>query len=190
MESKPANTENQPSRSTLDHSANARLLSRLEAILFASPTPATIEQLAEALQAQPAAVKAGLVQLEADYTHRGLRLQVHQGKAQLTSAPEHAADIQRFLRLDSRSRLSRAALEVLAIVSYRQPVTRPQVDSIRGVNSDTALKTLLRHGLVEEAGRSQGAGRPILYGTGTEFLQHFGLGSLDELPELEGGKND
>jgi len=80
--------------------------------------------------------------------------------------------------------LSRAAVEVLAIIGYKQPVTRPAIDSIRGVNSDASLKTLLRHGLIEEIGRSAGPGRPILYGTSPEFLQHFGLNSLDELPPL------
>lgn len=166
------------------------LLSRLEAVLFASPAPASVDQLAEALEAAPAAVSEALKLLASEYNQRGLRLQLHRGKAQLTTAPEFADDIQRFLRLDSRSRLSRAALEVLAIIGYRQPVTRPEIDSIRGVNSDTALKTLLRHGLIEEAGRSAGPGRPILYATGTEFLQHFGLASLDELPELDPGQDD
>lgn len=170
--------------------ARAVLLSRLEAVLFASPAPAGIEQLAEALEAAPAAVSEALKALASEYAQRGLRLQLHQGRAQLTTAPEFADDIQRFLRLESRSRLSRAALEVLAIIGYRQPVTRPEIDSIRGVNSDTALKTLLRHGLIEEAGRSAGPGRPILYATGTEFLQHFGLASLDELPELEFESDD
>lgn len=183
-ESKPLNPE--PN----DDTPSGALRDRLEAVLFASPAPASAEQLAEALGAAPGAVKAALDQLAAEYAHRGLRLQLHQGRAQLTTAPEYAADIQRFLQLDSRSRLSRAALEVLAIIGYKQPVTRPEIDSIRGVNSDTALKTLLRHGLIEESGRSRGPGRPILYATGTEFLQHFGLGSLDELPQLDGGERD
>lgn len=160
-------------------------MSQLEAILFASPGPAGIDQLAEAVQAQPRQVEAALAELEREYSRRGLRLQSHLGGAQLTTAPEHAEVVERFLQLGSRTRLSRAALEVLAIVSYRQPITRPEIDAIRGVNSDTSLRTLLRHGLIEEAGRSPGPGRPILYATGTEFLQHFGLGSLEELPQLD-----
>ena len=74
---------------------------------------------------------------------------------------------------------------MLAIITYRQPITRPEIDSIRGVNSDSSLKTLLRHGLIEEIGRTSGPGRPILYGTSGEFLQHFGLTSLEELPTIE-----
>jgi segregation and condensation protein B len=140
--------------------------------------------LAAALQVAPALVDQALADLEADYRQRGLRLQRHRGRAQLTTAPEYAEDVERFLQLDSRTRLSRAAVEVLAIIGYKQPVTRPAIDSIRGVNSDASLKTLLRHGLIEEIGRSGGPGRPILYGTSPEFLQHFGLNSLEELPPL------
>jgi segregation and condensation protein B len=140
--------------------------------------------LAAALQVAPALVDQALADLEADYRERGLRLQRHRGRAQLTTAPEYAEDVERFLQLDSRTRLSRAAVEVLAIIGYKQPVTRPAIDSIRGVNSDASLKTLLRHGLIEEIGRSGGPGRPILYGTSPEFLQHFGLNSLEELPPL------
>lgn len=168
-----------------DQSLGRQLISKLEAVLFAAPGPAEIDQLAEALQANAGQVEAALAELKREYAERGLRLQNHHGRAQLTTAPEYAEQVQRFLQLDSRTRLSRAALEVLAIISYRQPITRPEVDAIRGVNSDTALKTLLRHGLIEETGRSQGPGRPIIYGTGTEFLQHFGLGSLEELPQLD-----
>jgi segregation and condensation protein B len=160
------------------------LRQRLEAVLLAAPGPASLEQLAVALQVEPALVDQALADLEADYRERGLRLQRHRGRAQLTTAPEYAEDVERFLQLDSRTRLSRAAVEVLAIIGYKQPVTRPAIDSIRGVNSDASLKTLLRHGLIEEIGRSAGPGRPILYGTSPEFLQHFGLNSLDELPPL------
>jgi segregation and condensation protein B len=93
--------------------------------------------------------------------------------------------IERFLGLEISSHLSRAALETLSIVAYQQPVTRPQVDSIRGVNSDGVMKSLLHKGLIEDIGRAEGPGRPILYVSSAEFLQHFGLASLDELPPLE-----
>ncbi|MFQ5943459.1 MAG: SMC-Scp complex subunit ScpB [Anaerolineales bacterium] len=158
---------------------------KLEALLFAAPGPATIEQLATALEARPAEVKAALANLEGQYAERGLRIQYHKGGAQMTSAPEYAPEIEKLLELDSQAHLSRAALEVLAIITYKQPITRPEIDAIRGVNSDSSLKTLLRHGLIEEIGRTSGPGRPILYGTSGEFLQHFGLRSLDELPEIE-----
>jgi len=113
-----------------------------------------------------------------------LRLQRHAGRVQLTTAPEAAELIERFLGLEATSRLSRAALETLAIIAYQQPVTRPQVDAVRGVNSEGVMKSLLGKGLVQEVGRTEGPGRPILYGTSLEFLQHFGLNSLMELPPL------
>jgi len=158
---------------------------KLEALLFASPGPATIDQLATALEVAPTDVKSALSNLEAQYADRGLRIQYHKGGAQMTSAPEYAREIERMLQLDSQSHLSRASLEVLAIITYRQPITRPDIDFIRGVNSDSSLKTLLRYGLIEEIGRTSGPGRPILYGTSGEFLQHFGLSSLEQLPEIE-----
>ena len=95
-----------------------------------------------------------------------------------------AQDVETLLNLEATTQLTRAALEVLAIIAYEQPVTRPHIDAIRGVNSESALRTLLRHGLIEEAGRTEGPGRPILYVTTPEFLQHFGLGRLAELPPL------
>ncbi len=159
---------------------------KLESLLFASPGPVTIDQLATALEVGPAAVKSALSNLETQYANRGLRIQYHQGGAQMTSAPECAPEIERLLQLDSQAHLSRAALEVLAIVTYRQPITRPEIDSIRGVNSDSSIKTLHRYGMIEEIGRTSGPGRPILYGTSGEFLQHFGISSLDQLPEIEG----
>jgi segregation and condensation protein B len=103
---------------------------------------------------------------------------------QLTTAPEIANQVEAFLGLEATAHLSRAALEALAIIAYQQPVTRPQIDSIRGVNSDGVMKSLLAKGLLQEVGRAEGPGRPILYGTTPEFLQHFGLGSLGELPPL------
>ncbi len=93
--------------------------------------------------------------------------------------------IEKFLGLEASSRLSRAALETLAIIFYRQPVTRPQIDAIRGVNSDGVLKSLLLKGLVQEVGRAEAAGRPILYSATAECLQYFGLSSLSELPPLD-----
>lgn len=160
------------------------LSARLEALLFVAPGAVTYGQLAAALEISTREVEAGLAELEAFYTRRGLRLQRHAGRVQLTSSPEAAPLVERFLGLEATSRLSRAALEALAIVAYQQPVTRPQVDAIRGVNSDGVLKSLLGKGLVEEIGRAETPGRPILYSTTPDFLQHFGLNSLEELPPL------
>ena len=160
------------------------LEARIEGLLFVSPEPLAIDQLAAALQAQPRQVEKALEGLASEYGRRGIRLQRHDSRVQLTTAPEMAGEIERLLGLELSARLTQAAVEVLAIVAYQQPVTRPHIDSIRGVNSDSVLRTLLRHGLIEEAGRSEGPGRPILYVTTPMFLQHFGLTSLSELPPL------
>jgi len=118
------------------------------------------------------------------FTNRGIRLQRVSRSVQFITAPEISADVQRFLDLEETSRLSRAALEVLAIVAYQEPVTRPQIDAVRGVNSDSVMRTLLRHGLVDEVGRTDGPGRPFIYATTSDFLNHFGLTSIEELPPL------
>jgi len=160
------------------------LTSSLEALLFVSAEPVLPSQLGQALEVSLAAVEQGLKELDGELRTRGLRLQRHAGRVQLTTAPEAAELIERFLGLEATSRLSRAALETLAIIAYQQPVTRPQVDAVRGVNSEGVMKSLLGKGLVQEVGRTEGPGRPILYGTSLEFLQHFGLNSLMELPPL------
>ncbi len=157
---------------------------KLEAILFVAAEPVSTAQLAAALDVAPSVVERGLNELDASLQTRGLRLQRHAGRVQLTTAPQLAELIERFLGLEATSHLSRAALETLAIIAYQQPVTRPQIDAIRGVNSDSMLKSLLNKGLILESGRADGPGRPILYSTTPEFLQHFGLNSILELPPL------
>jgi segregation and condensation protein B len=157
----------------------------LEALLFVAPEPVSPAQLAVVLELPVSEVEAGLKQLTVDYKDRGLRLQRHAGRIQLTTAPELAEQVERFLGFETTSYLSHAALEALAIVAFEQPVTRPQVDGIRGVNSDGVMKSLLHKGLIQDVGRSNGPGRPILYATTPEFLQQFGLSSLDELPPLD-----
>lgn len=161
------------------------ILARIEALLFISAQPVKPQQLASALDVSVREVELGLNQLNDQYQSRGIRLQLSNSGYQLVSAPEAAEDVEQLLGLEEFTHLSRAALEVLAIIAYQQPITRPQIDSIRGVNSDSVLRTLLRHGLIEEVGRSEGPGRPFLYSTTTDFLGHFGLGSLQELPPLQ-----
>lgn len=175
--------EHNPAVSESDLSLEARL----EGLLYVSPSPVTVGHLAKTLRVSNRMVTKALENLAALYQQRGLRLQFHQSEVQLTTAPELAADIERFLHLERVTRLTRAALEVLAIIAYQQPVTRPEIDSIRGVNSDSVLRTLLRHGMIEDVGRSDGPGRPILYKTTAEFLQHFGLTNLQELPQIDAG---
>jgi segregation and condensation protein B len=161
------------------------LSASLEALLFAAPSSVTLAQLAAALEIPLPEVEKGLAELQERYSQGGLRLQRHQSRIQLTTAPEAAQLVERFLGLDATSRLSRAALETLAMIAYQQPVTRPEIDAVRGVNSDGVLKSLLNKGLIQETGRAERPGRPILYSTTPDFLQHFGLNSLEELPPLQ-----
>jgi len=160
------------------------LSAQLEALLFVSGEPVALAQLAAALDVAPSVVERGLNELDASLSQRGLKLQRHAGRVQLTTAPQLADLVERFLGLEATSHLSRAALETLAIIAYQQPVTRPQIDSIRGVNSDSMMKSLLHKNLILESGRADGPGRPILYSTTPEFLQHFGLNSILEMPPL------
>lgn len=172
------------SNSPLTSDTEFSLASKIEAMLFVSAEPVPVAQLAGALDVTPSVIERGLKELDDSLLTRGLRLQRNAGRVQLTTAPELASLVERFLGLEATTHLSRAALETLAIIAYQQPVTRPQVDSIRGVNSDAMLKSLLGKGLIQEAGRTDGPGRPILYSTTPEFLQHFGLSSILELPPL------
>jgi segregation and condensation protein B len=166
-------------------SVQISLSARIEALLFVSPAPTTGKAIADALGVSTQRIQTALDELQENLSIRGIRLQENKGRYQLTSAPEASEDIELFLHLESTSRFSGPALEALAIIAYQQPITRPGIDAIRGVNSDSVLKNLLSKGLIEEIGRSEGPGRPILYGTSPEFLQYFGLSSIKDLPELD-----
>ena len=158
----------------------------LEVLLFVAPGPVTITQLAQSLGKSSEDIEGALNRLSAYYDTRGtLSVQRHMGRIQLTTSSTMAVVIEQFLGLDASSHLSRAALECLAVIAYQQPVTRPQIDSVRGVNSDGVIKSLLNKGLIQEIGRAEGPGRPIMYGCTTEFLQYFGLNSISELPPLQ-----
>jgi segregation and condensation protein B len=158
----------------------------LEVLLFVAAGPVAVNQLADALDRKPDEIDLALRDLALGYAQRGaLAIQFHAGKVQLTSAPQMAPLVEKFLGLEASSRLSRAALEALAIIAYRQPITRPGIDAIRGVSSDGVLKSLLSKGLIQEAGRAEKPGRPILFETTSDFLQHFGLSRIDELPPFE-----
>src|SRR3972149_2795065 len=173
-------TDSEPYRQSLSLDA------RIEAILFVAPAPVSIQQLTEALATPPGEIEEALRQLDRAFQNaRGIRLQRHEGRYQLTTAPELAEEVEKFLGLEATARLSRAALETLAIIAYRQPITRPGVDAIRGVNSDGVIKSLLSKGLIQEIGRTEGPGRPILYESTQDFLSHFGINSLDDLPPFE-----
>lgn len=158
----------------------------IESLLFVASEPVPLTRLAKLLGLSKGAIRTAVNELENDCRQRGLRLQWIGETIQFVTAPEASHIIEKFLGLTSNTaRLSQAALEVLGIIAYLQPITRPQVDDIRGVNSDGALRTLLSKGLLEEIGRLEAPGRPILYGTTAEFMQHFGLSNLTELPPLE-----
>ena len=143
-------------------SGGLSLAAKIEAMLFVSAEPVPLVQLAQALDVTPSVVERGLKELDDSLLTRGLRLQRNAGRVQLTTAAELASLMEKFLGLEAVTHLSRAALETLAIIAYQQPVTRPQVDAVRGVNSDAMLKSLLSKGLIQEAGRTDGPGRPIL----------------------------
>ena len=176
--SENSQAETQPTKEQL-------LAMRVEALLFIATQPVSINQLASSLDVSAGRIEKTINLLQEQYKQRGIRIQEHQSRYQLTSAPEFAKDVEAFLDIELSARLSSAALEALAIIAYKQPVTRPGVDAIRGVNSDGVMKTLLSKGLIEELGRSDGPGRPILYGTTSDFLQYFGLETLQQLPDFE-----
>ena len=157
----------------------------IESLLFVADRPVTVEHLATALDVPVEEIEAVLQALREEYQERGIRIQHKGDRLQLVSAPEAGPHIERFLGLEISGRLSTAALEALSIVAYRQPVTRAQVEAIRGVHSDSVLRSLVRRGLVEVIGRAESVGRPILYGTTFEFLQQFGLQSMQDLPDWQ-----
>ncbi len=172
-------------RASAPDDATSNLPALIESLLFVADRPTPTEVIAQVLNVGLEAVEKALQVLDEQLAYRGIRLQRKGTQVQLVSMPEAAPYIQRFLGLELTGRLSQPALETLAIIAYRQPITRAALEAIRGVNCDGVLRTLISRGLVEEVGRLEQAGRPILYGTTFEFLQYFGLKSLDELPPLE-----
>jgi len=162
------------------------LLGALESLLFVSDGPVEATQIARALELDTDFVEALLRQLDDTYRsqQRGFRLMERNGRFQLVTAPAAAAIIETFLNLDMTARLSAPALETLAVVAYRQPVTRAQVEAVRGVDCTGILRSLLQRGLIEEVDRLDAPGRPMLYGVTDLFMQHFGLTSLQDLPPL------
>lgn len=157
---------------------------QLEALLFVAEKPLSRREIGLAAGVDAATVDERLGDLEVSLAGRGIRLALSGDRVELVTAPEAGALIARYLGTDA-VRLSPAALETLAIVAYRQPVTKSGVERIRGVDSDYSIRALLHRRLVVELGRSEAPGRPFLYGTGFEFLERFGLTSLDELPPLD-----
>src|SRR5258705_13940543 len=165
----------------------SNLRAALEALLFSSDEPLTLALLAESLDAPATDVAEALHALDTEYQDRqaGVQLREIAGGHLLATSPEHAEWVGRLLRGRKRARLSRAAPETMAILAYKQPVTKGEIEAIRGVDSSAVLATLLERNLVTIRGRSKVVGRPLLYGTTSEFLDYFGLKDLAELPRPE-----
>ena len=156
----------------------------LEALLFVAERPLSRREIAALAGTDRATVDQRLGDLEVSLRERGIRLLTVDDRVELATAPEAGALVARYVGADA-VRLSPASLETIAIVAYRQPVTRAAIDRIRGVDSDYTVRTLLHRRLIVELGRSAAPGRPFLYGTGFDFLERFGLTSLEELPALD-----
>ena len=161
------------------------LQAQLESLLFVATEPTLIERLADLLEVELEELEQALVILSQEYIGRGMRIQRKGRRVQMVSAPEASDIVRRLLGLELTGKLSPAALETLAMVAYRQPITRAEIEAVRGVNSDSVLRTLINRGLIEELGRLDQVGRPIIYGTTFDFLQQFGIISLEQLPPLE-----
>src|SRR5215204_3495577 len=157
----------------------------LECLLFVAPDPVTPRRLSEVLDLDETSATAALEHFRLHYVNGG-GLQVIRvaGGYQLRTRPEFAGAVSAFLR-PAAQKLSRQALETLAIVAYEQPITQPEIEALRGVNSDGVIKTLMDREMIRDAGRKDAPGRPILYRTTEQFLRHFGLADLSELPKLE-----
>jgi segregation and condensation protein B len=171
----------------LEGATDAAERAAVEAILFASIEPVSLEQLVQALGADEPKIRGWVEQLEQelDAPHRGLRLVAVAGGYRLVTKGEVAEILRRHRQLTTAVRLSKAGLETLAIVAYKQPVLRTEVEQIRGVDCAGVLKTLLDYRLIKIVGRREIVGRPIVYGTTREFLEYFGLNTLAELPTLK-----
>ena len=165
-----------------------KLLSRIEALLFvAGDEGMTIKQLAQYIEVEPMDIEAGLSELQSQYNEdekRGIALKQLAGTYQLTTKPEVNDTLKKLIENPTNQVLTAASLEVLAIIAYKQPITRAELENIRGVKSERPIAKLVSRALVQEVGRAEGTGRAILYGTTKEFLNYFGLKNIKELPPL------
>ena len=155
----------------------------IEAMLFVAPDPPSISELAAGAELEPSEVELGLETIQRDPS-RGLVIQRHGDRVSLGTGPRFAVHVRRFLGLDREAKMSSAAMETLAIIAYRQPVTRSEIEAVRGVDCSGVIATLHARNLIEPVSRRSTVGNPIQYGTTADFLKHFGLASLAELPSL------
>lgn len=170
--------------------ASSRVIyySIIEALLFASGEPLSVNIIASIIECSDQFTKNILEELMSKYEveERGIKLININNKYQLVTKPQHSTYIQKILKNNSRQSLSQASLETLAIIAYKQPITRVDIDEIRGVKSDSAVITLAEKKLIKESGRLDVPGRPILYSTTDDFLRYFGIKDLKDMPSLEG----
>lgn len=159
----------------------------IEAILFAVGTGVTYEQLASALEIDEDRVRELVAELEQDYIRekRGIGISYVEELIQLSSSAEYYSYITRLVQKHREYTLSTVALETLAIIAYKQPVSKADIEQIRGVKSDYAVNQLIEYGLIEEVGRLNAPGKPLIFGTTKEFLRGFGISSIDELPKIQ-----
>ena len=183
LEAEPGNGAPEHSSSEASQ-ASVSKLAALEAVLFMAADPLSADEIADILNLAPDQAEALAEQLAQSYQGRGLQLSRIAGGYQVCTRPECGPYVAK-LHAPERFRLSRPALETLAIVAYKQPVTRPEIEAIRGVNSDSPVETLVQYQLICEAGRKDAPGRPILYRTTDNFLGRFGLDSVEDLPRLD-----
>ena len=164
----------------------------IEAILFVSGEPVQLGAVARALEVTELEVSAAADELASDYDYnrRGICLKRFGSHIQLSTRPDYAPQIEKLLQPIQKQSLSQAALETLAVVAYKQPVTRLDLEAVRGVKCDYSVQSLMNKGLIEEVGRKETLGRPILYGTTDAFLSHFGLTSLEDLPQPPESQQD
>ncbi|HLR60584.1 MAG TPA: SMC-Scp complex subunit ScpB [Pseudogracilibacillus sp.] len=159
----------------------------LEGLLFSSGHEGiTVKQISDVLEITPSDVNYLIEELSFDYEYanRGIKISESQNKYYLTTKPEHNIYYKRMLESPNQAKLSQAALETLAIIAYNQPITRVEIEEIRGVNSDRAVQTLVARSLIEEKGKKDSVGKPILFGTSIDFLTFFGLSNIEDLPQL------
>lgn len=172
---------------------NAEKKAIIEGLLFASgDTGITVKQLARIIEINQPTVEYLLEELKVEYEHRDRGIMIMQSHDTffLATKPQHSLYFQKLFENPKMTRMSQAALETLAIIAYRQPVTRTEIEEIRGVKSDRSVQTLLARSLVEEMGRKESIGRPVLFSTSKAFLTFFGLASIDELPPLPDNPED
>lgn len=164
----------------------------LEAILFVADEPVPVKKLAEIVGEDEAAVEQALKDVAADLSRekRGFRLRQVGGGYRLFTDPKSAAYVEKYVLSADFRRLSQAALETVAVIAYKQPITRSEVSQIRGVNVESVMNNLIAKGLIEEVGKDEGPGHPILYGTTRHFLESFGLNAIEDLPPLGGFEPD